>query len=348
MPTSNKREKPEQALPRNAKRSRKGIFAHISLEEVIFVAAVLIIMYGDARELGKVLGAGAGYLNSDAAIVLSESCVLVLEWDGEIFHSDDHRRANDVRKTREILATWSQAFVVRMRSKCGPLPELNDVSRAIIIETARNPAKAALQLAEWLVSSSSIKEVKESSIKAVNNKAKTAAMDYWASMEDTFQSSYEALTTVAGQKVATFMAKQCSKLVVSGEATTLIQRLLAPPFRLTSAQLVTFMSDSVAAAMEGDAWWARLQQLLAPPFSLTSAQLVTFMSDGVAAAMQRDAWWARLQQLLAPPFSLTTAQLTTFMSGGVAAAMQRDAWWARLQEATVCGPVTPRSLRLMT
>ena len=88
--------------------------------------------------------------------------------------------------------------------------------------------------------------------------------------------------------------------------------------------------------------------MLAPPFSLTSAQLVTFMSGGVAAAMKRDAWWARLQQLLAPPFSLTSAELVTFMSDGVAAAMKRDAWWARLQEAAVCGPVTPRSLRLVT
>ena len=46
------------------------------------------------------------------------------------------------------------------------------------------------------------------------------------------------------------MANKSSKLVLSGEATPRIQKLLAPPFRLTSAQLVTLMCGRMGASTD--------------------------------------------------------------------------------------------------
>ena len=97
-------------LPRGTKRARSGVHAHISLEELTFVAALLIVMFGDARLLADALACGFDYLNSDAAIALSE-------WDGEPFHSSDERKANDVRKTKSITE-HENAIVIRLRSKC--------------------------------------------------------------------------------------------------------------------------------------------------------------------------------------------------------------------------------------
>ena len=108
------------------------------------------------------------------------------------------------------------------------------------------------------------------SIKEISTEAKTAATKHWALVEDTFQSRYEDLAGIAGHKVATTLANKSSKLVLSREATPRIQKLLAPPFRLTSAQLVTLMCGGVAAGMGREAGWARLHELLAPPFRLTS------------------------------------------------------------------------------
>jgi hypothetical protein len=137
-----------EALPR-----RKGLHAHISNEEVQFIAAVLMLMNGNADDLAKTIEAGKTFVDSDAAIVVSETCVLVLEWDGEIWHNTEERKANDVRKTKQILDDFPQAVVVRMRSKCGPLPALDKEPRAIIIETKRNTAEAAQQLAARLATS---------------------------------------------------------------------------------------------------------------------------------------------------------------------------------------------------
>ena len=45
-------------LPRGTKRARSGIQAHISLEELTFVAALLIVMFGDASLLADALACG--------------------------------------------------------------------------------------------------------------------------------------------------------------------------------------------------------------------------------------------------------------------------------------------------
>jgi hypothetical protein len=122
-----------------AKRSRKGLHAHISNEEVQFIAAVLMLMNGNADDLAKTIEAGKTFVDSDAAIVVSETCVLVLEWDGEIWHNTEERKANDVRKTKQILDDFPQAVVVRMRSKCGPLPALDKEPRALSSRSATPP-----------------------------------------------------------------------------------------------------------------------------------------------------------------------------------------------------------------
>ena len=145
MPSS-KRDQPATPRTSGAKRSRKGLHAHVSSEEVRFVASVLVMMHGNADALAQTIEAGKTFLNSDAAIVISETCVLVLEWDGEAWHTAEERKANDVLKTKQIIADFPQAMVVRMRSKCGPLPVLDNEPRAMIIETKRNTAEAAQQL----------------------------------------------------------------------------------------------------------------------------------------------------------------------------------------------------------
>ena len=322
-------------LPRGTKRARSGVHAHISLEELTFVAALLIVMFGDASLLAVALACGFDYLNSDAAIALSDDWVLVVEWDGEPFHSSDERKANDVRKTKSIIAKHENAIVIRLRSKCGDLPALAGEHRAIIIETKRNVAQAAHQVAAHLLASPMLQMPDTiaarlrtpTATKQLNAAAQAAAIAHHAALVPAFEKRVSELTAVAGAKVAGFLVRNSTRLVASGAAAPCVSRFLAAPFSLTPTQLVTFMCDGVAAAMERPTWWERLHSLLRPPFSLTPAQLPTFMCGGVAAAMERPTWWERLHALLRPPFSLTPKQLVTFTCNGVAAAMSHDHKW---------------------
>ena len=293
---------PSSSLLRGAKRVRSGVHAHISLEEVTFVAALLITMFGDACLLAAALAHGFEYLNSDAAIVLGD-WVLVVEWDGELFHSSDERKANDVRKTKSIIAKHERVLVVRLRCKCGDLPELAGEQRVIIIETKPNAAGAAQQVAARLLASPILQMpcatiaarlTTSTAPKVINAAARAAAVAHYATLSAEFEKRFVELTAIAPTKVATILTRNSTRLVASGAAATYVSRLLAPPFCLSAAQLATFMCNSVAAAMERDTWWTRLASLLAQPFCLTAAQLATFMCGSVAAAMERDTWWARL------------------------------------------------------
>ena len=257
---------PSSSLLRGAKRVRSGVHAHISLEEVTFVAALLITMFGDACLLAAALAHGFEYLNSDAAIVLGD-WVLVVEWDGELFHSSDERKANDVRKTKSIIAKHERVLVVRLRCKCGDLPELAGEQRVIIIETKPNAAGAAQQVAARLLASPILQMpcatiaarlTTSTAPKVINAAARAAAVAHYATLSAEFEKRFVELTAIAPTKVATILTRNSTRLVASGAAATYVSRLLAPPFCLSAAQLATFMCDGAAAAMERDTWWTRL------------------------------------------------------------------------------------------
>ena len=272
-------------LPRGTKRARSGVHAHISLEELTFVAALLIVMFGDATLLADALACGFDYLNSDAAIALSE-WVLVVEWDGEPFHTSDERKANDVRKTESIIAEHKNVIVIRLRSKCGDLPALAGEERAIIIETERNVAQAAHQVAAHLLASPMLQMPAAIAARLrtptatmqLNAAAQAAAVAHHAALVPAFEKRVSELTAVAGAKVAGFLVRNSTRLVASGAAATCVSRFLAAPFSLTPAQLTTFMCGGVAAAMSRDHKWQ---------FMATHPELTVLTQKALHEALRR-------------------------------------------------------------
>merc|ERR1719469_848653 len=96
------------------------------------------------------------------------------------------------------------------------------------------------------------------------------------------------------------------------------------------------MSNSVAARLEDEAFWAGLTRL--GELGITGNGLVTFMNDGVAARLEDEAFWAGLTRL--GELGITGDGLATFMSGSVAARLEDEAFFAgltRLGELGITG-----------
>ena len=105
-----------------------------------------------------------------------------------------------------------------------------------------------------------------------------------------------------------------SSRLADGSLLAAIPRL-REEFGITGDGLVTFMSDSVAARLENEAFWAGLTRL--GELGITGDGLVSFMHDGVAARLGDAAFWAGLARL--GELGITGDGLVSFMSGSVAA-----------------------------
>jgi hypothetical protein len=107
---------------------------------------------------------------------------------------------------------------------------------------------------------------------------------------------------------------------------------LKADWKMEKADLCTFMSGSVAAAISGDearatAFWESLATLKAE-WKMEKADLCTFMSGGVAAAISGEeakaaAFWDALARLK-KDWKMEKADLCTFMSNSVAAAISGE------------------------
>ena len=107
-------------------------------------------------------------------------------------------------------------------------------------------------------------------------------------------------------------------------------------FGIVGPRLVTFMSNSVAARLEDEAFWERLTRL--GDFGIVGPKLATFMSESVAVRLCDQAFWAGLRRL--HELGISGDGLVTFMSGSVAARLEDEAFWAglaRLGELGITG-----------
>ena len=99
--------------------------------------------------------------------------------------------------------------------------------------------------------------------------------------------------------------------------------------------LVKFMSGSVAARLEDEAFWAGLARL--GELGISGDGLVTFMSGSVAARLEDEAFWAGLARL--GELGIAGDGLVTFMSGSVAARLDNRDFMDSL--SSLCAELSP-------
>jgi hypothetical protein len=85
---------------------------------------------------------------------------------------------------------------------------------------------------------------------------------------------------------------------------------------MTTHQVVTFMSDGVAARVESPSFMEATRRLVTE-LGMTTHQVVTFMSGGVAARVESPSFMEATRRLVTE-LGMTTHQVVTFMSDGVA------------------------------
>ena len=86
--------------------------------EVTETAHLLEALFGTAgatlAALWEALRRGDRFERSDAAFELADGFVVLFEWDGGIFHTEDPSSvAKDMRKLKRMLATDPRAIIVR-------------------------------------------------------------------------------------------------------------------------------------------------------------------------------------------------------------------------------------------
>jgi hypothetical protein len=116
----------------------------------------------------------------------------------------------------------------------------------------------------------------------------------------------------------TFMSDSVAARCADPDFMRSIEGLLGDPFNMTTAQLVTFMSNSVAARCADPRFLRYVARLIGDPYNMTTAQLVTFMSGSAASRCADPDFMRFVERLLGDPYNMTTAQLVTFMNGSVA------------------------------
>ena len=123
--------------------------------------------------------------------------------------------------------------------------------------------------------------------------------------------------------------------LADGSLLTAIPRL-REEFGISGDGLIKFMSNSVVARLEDEAFWERLTRL--GDFGIVGPKLATFMSESVAVRLCDQAFWAGLRRL--HELGISGDGLVTFMSNGVAARLEDEAFWAglaRLGELGIAG-----------
>jgi hypothetical protein len=120
-------------------------------------------------------------------------------------------------------------------------------------------------------------------------------------------------------QLVTFMSDSVAWRCAVPDFMRFVERLIGEPHRMTTAQLVTFMNDSVASRCADPDFMRFVERLLGDPYKMTTAELVSFMSNSVAARCADPEFMLFVERLLGDPHNMTTAQLVTFMSGSVAA-----------------------------
>ena len=111
---------------------------------------------------------------------------------------------------------------------------------------------------------------------------------------------------------------------------------LREEFGVSGDGLATFISGSVAARLDDEAFWAGLARL--GELGISGDGLVTFMSDGVAARLEDEAFWAGLARLR-DEFGIAGDGLVTFMSNSVAARLDNRDFMDGL--SSLCAGLSP-------
>merc|ERR1740121_273860 len=109
--------------------------------------------------------------------------------------------------------------------------------------------------------------------------------------------------------------------------------------KLTAEQVVTLMSGSVAARLEDPNWMEAFNALFQ---EFTAEQVVTLMSDSVAARLKRSSWMGAFNALFD---RLTTEQIVSMIGacgGGIAARLEDPDFYQDLVEGF---PYTTKQLR---
>ena len=299
-------------LPSMTQRSRAEVTCLAHLLKAIRGKCTLEMLY-EAMRLGDQM------FKTDGVIKCANQTI-AYEYDEGTFHrTTDIPR--DVRKTEKLLAHDPDLRVLRIRIDAPPLPDhILSNPRVIVVNVeSRNVmtivAAAAFALKDLLPDPFSKRLTnlgeKPSRSKSVDSVVHACFMR----LDSAYKSELDTVKALVGDEAIArrvLSAHGVKSRLASGSIADGIRRLHAMGIR--GKKLATLLSDSVAARLGEDVFWAGLVRLRGE-FGITSNMLPTFLSGSVAARLGEDVFWAGLVRLR-DEFGCNSAILLVSRCGG--------------------------------
>ena len=310
-----------------------------SFEEVRWVAYLLdtLGLNVSPQSVVAALHDGTRHNLFDMYTALGEDLHLYGDYDGGYYHNE-HRVNRDRTKTLRIIEDDERAVVLRTRVRAAHLSVEDD--HVCVVETKSSKIEdvihaTARALQGYLPEpyASRLKNVQPSKRRV----AEHAAEEAWKDLHRVFAAESDALERHIGRRALLQLMRVngVRTRMEMGGFSSCVWNLCAE-FHMTT-QLVTFMSDCVAARLENPPFMTALRALR-DDFEMTTPQLVTFMSNCVATRLENPPFMTALRALR-DDFQMTTPQLVTFMSGCVAARLENPPFMTALRQLHSSMPV---------
>ena len=267
---------------------------------------------------------------SDLVFHLTDSLVLVLEYDGLVWHMDAQR---DMRKINRLLRADPRVHILRLRAPEAPalpldtLPE-EDRARVRIATAGRcaHMGKALLavaeSVAEWLPAplATRLRQVQTAHRRPMADVVATEVHQVINERECRY---FQALQTAIGADLAESLVRVhgVRTRLWTGELVEGVARLKTMGMR--NDDIRTFMCGGVAAHFGKEWFWEGIARL--EGMGMHKDDLRTFMCGGVAAHFGKEWFWegiARLENM-----GMHKDDLCTFMCDGVAAHFGKEWFW---------------------
>ena len=280
---------------------------------------------------------------------------MAMEWDGGYYH-DETQIERDTKKTIRLIQENAELIVLRIRHGAPRIEALQCIDKCICVHV---PDDASLEDTLIKAAEAVQSRLPESYASLLLRSAKSTTRDIAnvvvcnlrCKCDTAFGTAFDRLSQLMGdrvvaQKIVDSVHGVRSHLAVIVDGLVRMQA----EWGMQKADLCTFMSDSVAAAISGDA--AKAQAFwdgvgtLKTEWGMQKVDLCTFMSNSVAAAISGDAakaqaFWDALHSLRE---FFTLAELSTFVCGGIATRLKNGHVEDIIRVITRVGSKTAKTL----
>jgi hypothetical protein len=141
--------------------------------------------------------------DSDAAFVLPDNTILVLEYDGGYFHDDD-RVEQDVRKSRKVFSARPNTLLLRIRTHWAahmPVPDEIKDRCAVLYTDKRNVVDQFNDCLSQINHDVRFNSMKGDAARIDLKKAESLCNDVYSTCDSAFNEWFEELKRLVGGRI---------------------------------------------------------------------------------------------------------------------------------------------------